>query len=159
MDRTATEEYVFGSILLLSNKIQVWGDNIISDLTLKQWFLLILISKMENKNPTLNEISEFTGTSRQNIKKMLGHLDEKKYLKIKKSKTDARALNVSLLKKTFDYFNDNEIKGMEAVNLLFSKITDEELSITCRTLEKLLLFLGNQLLAVSGEKLGKKRNQ
>jgi len=143
MDRTATEEYVFGSILLLSNKIQVWGDNIISDLTLKQWFLLILISKMENKNPTLNEISEFTGTSRQNVKKMLEHLDEKKYLKIKKSKTDARALNVSLLKKTYDYFDDNEIKGAEAVNSLFSEITNEELSITCKTLEKLLLFFGN----------------
>jgi DNA-binding MarR family transcriptional regulator len=143
MDRTAIEEYVFGSILLLSNKIQVWGDNIISDLTLKQWFLLILISKMENKNPTLNEISEFTGTSRQNVKKMLEHLDEKKYLKIKKSKTDARALNVSLLKKTYDYFDDNETKGAEAVNSLFSEITNEELNITCKTLEKLLLFFGN----------------
>jgi DNA-binding MarR family transcriptional regulator len=142
MDRTAAEEYVFGSILLLSNKIQVWGDNIIPDLTLKQWFLLILISKMENKNPTLNEITEFTGTSRQNVKKMLEHLDGKKYLKIKKSKTDARALNVSLLKKTYDYFADNEIKGAEAVNSLFSEITNEELSITCKTLEKLLLFFG-----------------
>ena len=142
MDRTAREEYVFGSILLLSNKIQIWGDNIIPDLTLKQWFLLILISKMENKNPTLNEISEFTGTSRQNVKKMLEHLDGKKYLKIKKSKTDARALNVSLLKKTYDYFDDNEIKGAQAVNSLFSEITNEELSATCKTLEKLLLFFG-----------------
>jgi hypothetical protein len=49
MDRTATEEYIFGSILLLSNKMQVWGDAILSDLTLKQWFLLILISNMKNK--------------------------------------------------------------------------------------------------------------
>ena len=142
MDRTATEEYVFGSILLLSNKIQVWGDNIISDLTLKQWFLLILISKMENKNPTLNEISEFTGTSRQNVKKMLEHLDGKKYLKIKKSKTDARALNVSLLKKTYNYFADNEKKGAEAAASLFSEITDKELSVTCKALEKLLVFFG-----------------
>jgi DNA-binding MarR family transcriptional regulator len=95
MDRTAREEYIFGSILFLSNKIQAWGDNILSGLTLKQWFLLMLISKMENKNPTINEITEFTGTSRQNIKKMIEHLDRKKYHKIKKSKTDARALNVS----------------------------------------------------------------
>jgi DNA-binding MarR family transcriptional regulator len=146
MDRTAIEEYVFGSILLLSNKIQVWGDNIISDLTLKQWFLLALISKMENKNPTLNEISEFTGTSRQNVKKMLEHLDEKKYLKMKKSKVDARALNVSLLKKTYDYFNDNEENGAKAINSLFSEITDEDLNITYKTLEKLLTFLGNPLL-------------
>ena len=142
MDRTAREEYIFGSILLLSNKIQVWGDNILSDLTLKQWFLLLLISKMENKNPTINEISDFSGTSRQNIKKMLEHLDRKKYLKIKKSKTDARALNVSLSKKTHDYFADNEKKGAEALISLFSEITEEELNVTCKTLEKLLVFFG-----------------
>jgi len=143
MDRTAAEEYIFGSVLLLSNKMQVWGDSIISGLTLKQWFLLMLISKMEKKNPTLNEITEFTGTSRQNIKKMLEHLDGKKYLKIKKSKTDARALNVSLSKKTYDYFADNEKKGAEAVASLFSEITNEELSVTCKTLAKLLVFFGN----------------
>jgi len=142
MDRTAREEYIFGSILLLSNKIQAWGDSILSSLTLKQWFLLLLISKMENKNPTINEITEFTGTSRQNIKKMLEHLDEKKYLKIKKSKTDARALNVSLSKKTYDYFVDNEKKGAEALISLFSEITEEELNVTCKTLEKLLVFFG-----------------
>jgi DNA-binding MarR family transcriptional regulator len=142
MDRTAREEYIFGSILLLSNKIQVWGDNILSDLTLKQWFLLLLISKMENKNPTINEITEFTGTSRQNIKKMLEHLGRKKYLKIKKSKTDARALNVSLSKKTYDYFVDNEEKGAQALISLFSETTEEELNVTCKTLEKLLVFFG-----------------
>jgi len=143
MDRTASEEYVFGSILLLSNKIQVWGDNILTDLTLKQWFLLMLISKMENNNLTLNKISEFSGTSRQNVKKLLEHLDKKKYLKIKRSRKDARALNVSLLKKTYYYFKNNEIKGAESVNSLFFNITNKELSITCKTLEKLLLFFGN----------------
>jgi DNA-binding MarR family transcriptional regulator len=99
-----------------------------------------------NKNPTINEITDFTGTSRQNVKKMLEHLDEKKYLKIQKSKTDARALNVSLLQKTYNYFNDNETKGAEAVNALFSEVTDEELRITSQTLEKLLLFFGTQPL-------------
>jgi len=142
MGRIAAEEYIFGSILLLSNKMQVWGDSIIPDLTLKQWFLLMMISKMENKNPTINEISEFTGTSRQNTKKMLEHLHGKKYLKIKKSKTDARALNVSISKKTYDYFVDNEKKGAEAIALLFFAITEKELNVTCKTLEKLLVFFG-----------------
>jgi DNA-binding MarR family transcriptional regulator len=71
---------------------------------------------------------------------MLVHPGEKKYLEMKKSKTDARALNVSLLKETYDYFNDNETKGAQAVNSLFSKITDEELSITSKTLENFFYF-------------------
>jgi DNA-binding MarR family transcriptional regulator len=146
MDRAAREEFIFGSILILSNKIQIWGDTILTDLTLKQWFLLVLISKMKAKNPTLNEISEISGTSRQNVKKMLEHLVENKYLKIHKSKSDARALSVSLLKKTYDYFEGMEKKGAEAINSLFAETTDEELRVTCGTLEKLLLFFGVQPL-------------
>jgi len=143
MDRTAMEEYIFGSILLLANKMQIWGDTIIPDLTLKQWFLLLLISKMGTKTPTINEIAEFSGTSRQNVRKMLEQLDKKKYVKIKESRTDARALGVSLLKKTYEYFAENEKNCAEAVNVLFSEITGEELSITIKTLNKLLVFFGN----------------
>ena len=146
MDRTTIEEYIFGSILLLSNKMQIWGDKILSDLTLKQWFLLVLISKMENKNPTIKEIAEFSGTTRQNVKKMLEQLHKKKYIKIQGSKTDSRALNVSLLKKTFDYFKENEKKGAEAANQMFSEITDEEMSVTKQTFDKLHIFFGNQIL-------------
>ena len=146
MERTTIEEYVFGSILLLSNKMQIWGDKILSDLTLKQWFLLVLISKMENKNPTIKEISEFSGTTRQNVKKMLEQLHNKKYIKIQSSKTDSRALNVSLLKKTFDYFKENERKGTEAANQMFSEVTDEEMSVTRQTFDKLHLFFGNLIL-------------
>ena len=73
---------------------------------------------------------------------MLEHLDRKKYLKIKKSKTDARALNVSLSKKTYDYFVDNEKKGAQALISLFSETTEEELNVTGKTLEKLLVFFG-----------------
>jgi len=154
MNRTEIEEYVFGSILLLANKMQIWGDKILEDLTLKQWFLLMLISKMKKINPTINEVSEFTGTSRQNVKKMLEQLEENNYLKINKSKTDARALNVSLLRKTYDYFAENEKKCTIAVNNLFSDITDDELSFTTKTFDKLHVFFGSS----ATEELNKKEN-
>lgn len=146
MNRTEKEEYVFGSTLLLANKLQIWGDNVLDDLTMKQWFLLMLISKMGIQNPTIKEIANFTGTSRQNVKKMLEHLEKKEYVSIDKSETDARALNVTLSTKTFEYFIKNEKKGAEAVQGLFTEITDNELSITSRTLEKLLIFFGNSPL-------------
>jgi DNA replication protein DnaD len=63
MNQTEKEQYVFGSILLLSNKLQSLGDKILTDLTLKQWFLLMMISKMGLKDPSVKEISDFTGTS------------------------------------------------------------------------------------------------
>ena len=146
MDRTTIEQYIFGSILLISNKMQVWGDKTIPDLTLKQWFLLILIAKMETPDPTINEIALFSGTTRQNVKKMLEQLEEKKYVRIKKSKSDARALNVTLSRKTFDYFKETENIAEKTVNHIFSEMTDEEISVTKRTFDKLHIFFGNPIL-------------
>jgi len=146
MDRTELEEYIFGSILLIANKIQIWGDNILQDLTLKQWYLLMLISKMNNKNPSINDISEFSGTSRQNVKKILEQLGKKNFVKIRRSKTDARTLNVSLTKKTYNYFTENEKKDADIVNNIFSKITDEELKFTKLTIDKLHFYFGNLTL-------------
>ena len=153
MDRTAAEEYIFGGILLLANKLQVLGDGLLDDLTMKQWFLLMLISKMKKENPTINEISEFSGTSRQNVKKMLDQLSIKKYVKITRSDTDARALNVSLSQKTYKYFAENDKKGVEALKVLFSNITNEELLVTIGTFDKLFAFFGNPTFNdIKGEK-------
>jgi len=138
VDRTNQEEYVFGAILHLANKLQMWGDGIIEDITIKQWFLLLLVSKMNIKNPTVKEIADFTGSTRQNTKKILEQLEKKEYVKIIGSKTDERALNVKLTEKTWKYFKANEKKAADSVNKLFTNITDKELIHTCKTLEKLL---------------------
>ena len=143
MNRTIYEEYIFGCILLLANKMQVWGDGIVEDITLKQWFLLMLISKMHATNPSVNEIADFSGTSRQNIKKMLGQLEKKGYVLMSKSETDARALCITLSDKTWTYFSKHEEKAADSVNKLFSSISDEELLVTSKTLEKLLVIFGN----------------
>ena len=138
MSRSIQEEYVFGSILLLANKLQIWGDSMLEDLTLKQWFLLMLISKMGVQNPTVKEIADFTGTSRQNTKKMLEQLEKKEYVTMNKSETDGRALNITLTHKTWNYFAANAKKAVDDVSKLFVNISDEELGITGKTLEKLL---------------------
>lgn len=143
MDRTTKEEFIFGSILLLANKLQIWGDGKLSDLTLKQWFLLLLISKMDTSNPTVTAISDFTGTSRQNVRKMLESLEKKEYVKMQKSDTDGRSLNVTLTEKTFQYFIDFEQKGAELVNELFSSVSIEDLDASCRTMQTLLDIIEN----------------
>ena len=143
MERPAAEAYIFGSIMLLANKLQIWGDGVIEGMTMKQFFLLILISKMEKRNPTITEAADFSGTSRQNVKNMLGPLQAKGFVKIGKSETDARALGVSLSEKTYEYFAANDKKSSDALNGLFSEISDDDLGATIRTLEKLLITLGH----------------
>ncbi len=72
MNRTEKEEFIIGSISLLSNKITLFGDSIFPDITFKQWFLLMMISKMELQDKNLNNIAEFVGTTRQKCQKNAG---------------------------------------------------------------------------------------
>jgi DNA-binding MarR family transcriptional regulator len=143
MDRVYKAEIIFGSILLLASKFQIWGDGVIKEPTLKQWFLLMLISKMDKATPSVKEISDFSGTSRQNVKQILEHLESKGYVSIEKSDKDARALTVTLTQQTYDFFEANAEKSAEAIRALFSEITDDELDVSVRLLGKLLTKLGH----------------
>ena len=142
MDRATIEADVFGAVLLLANKLQIWGDGIVPGMTMKQLFLLLLISKIGKQNPTLTEIAAFSGTSRQNVKKMLEQLETKGYAVLCKSETDGRAMCVSLTEKAAAYFAENEATSAKALNGLFSEITTDALTVTKQTLDKLLDFLG-----------------
>ena len=138
MDRTEKEEFIIGSISLLSNKIALFGDAIFPDITFKQWFLLMMISKMERQDKNLNSIAEIVGTTRQNVKKMLVHLQSKGYVSIEKSKNDARALNVELTEKTYQYFDENNEPTASEANKLFSPFSIREIDSFVYSLEKLL---------------------
>ena len=147
MNRTDKEECIIGYITLLSNKLTQFGDNILPDITFKQWFLLIMIAKMENREKSLNSISEFVGTSRQNVKKMLTPLEAKEYVKICKSEFDSRALNVELTEKSYRYFNENADNAAQVTNKLFECFSIDEIESLMSNLGKLInslsLYGGN----------------
>lgn len=138
MNRTENEEYIIGCVSLLSNKITQFGDSILPDITFKQWFLLIMISKMELQEKSINSIAEVVGTTRQNVKKMLVPLENKGYVRIEKSDSDARALKVELTEKTFQYFTENDASATRETNKLFSTFSTEEVDGLACTLKKLL---------------------
>ncbi|MCL2718769.1 MAG: MarR family transcriptional regulator [Lachnospiraceae bacterium] len=137
MNRDDKISYFFGSIFLLANKLQIWGDTIIPALTTKQFFLLIFILKMNIDKPTIKDIADFTGTSRQNVKKMLERLAALGYVSFSPSESDARALIVTLTEKTFTFFSESEQKGAEALTELFKDISDDELEPAIQIVNKL----------------------
>ncbi len=138
MDRIEKQEYIIGSISLLSNKLTQFGDSIFPDITFKQWFLLVMISKMEMKDKNINAIASFAGTTRQNVKKMLEPLKAKGYVSIEKSVQDTRSLKIELTQKAYKYFNDNTITATEEENRLFTPFSDDELTDLSSKLSKLL---------------------
>ena len=138
MNRIDKEEMIIGYITLLSNKLTQFGDNILPDITFKQWFLLIMISKMEIEEKSLNSIAEFVGTSRQNIKKMLIPLEKKEYVRVLKSELDARALKVELTEKSYKYFDVNEDITAQKTNELFGLFSIDEIDSLMAALGKLV---------------------
>lgn len=138
MNRIENEEYIIGCVSLLSNKITQFGDSILPDITFKQWFLLIMISKMELREKSVNSIAEVVGTTRQNVKKMLVPLENKGYVRIEKSNSDARALKVELTEKAYQYFTENDASAAHETEKLFSAFSTEEVDGLACTLKKLL---------------------
>ena len=72
-----TKEFLFGSIFLLSNKLQALGDGYLKEITLKQWLLLIMIQTINKEQPSVTEVAAFMGSTRQNVRKMLEALEKK----------------------------------------------------------------------------------
>ncbi|MGN0395109.1 MAG: MarR family winged helix-turn-helix transcriptional regulator [Coprococcus sp.] len=141
MNRTENEEYIIGAVSLIANKITQFGDTICPDITFRQWFLLMMISKMECQEKNMNAIAEFVGTTRQNVKKMLIPLEKKGYVSVEKSSSDARALRVELTEKTYQYFLENDEPSIGETNKLFSVFSDEEIDSLASALGKLLYSL------------------
>lgn len=138
MTQRENQQFIFGSIFLLANKLQLLGDKVTGEITLKQWFLLNIMHQMENQSPNYNDIAEAVGTSRQNISKMISMLENKGMVKLRPSKIDRRAICVILTQKCHDYFLSKENAGNQLLDKLFSVISSEDI-------EQTALILGNML--------------
>lgn len=132
------QQFIFGCIFLLSNKLQLLGDKVTVELTLKQWFLLNMILNMENKTPNFMEIANVVGTSRQNVSKMISILAKKGMVCLQPSKTDQRATYVTLTEKCIDYFASKENVGNKLLDDLFNGISSTETEQVAKVLGRIL---------------------
>lgn len=128
MQRSNNEQYVIGAISNLSNRFARFADSTRADITFKQWYLLMMISRMEEEPRNVRDIAEFAGTSRQNVKKMLASLEAKGYVTCSKSESDGRALDVELTHKAYKYFEREGADAEARIEELFEPLTDAELA-------------------------------
>ncbi|MEN6463116.1 MAG: MarR family transcriptional regulator [Syntrophomonas sp.] len=119
MDELEQKAYIFGSIFALANKLQVLGDAFDQNITIKQWLFIVSVSKFDEP-PTLSEVANFIGYSRQNAKRIAVALNERGYITIIKDQDDARALRISLTQKCTDYFAQRSQKELEFLDNLFN---------------------------------------
>lgn len=125
MDDIKEKTHIFGSVFMLANRLQVLGDRFDRNLTIKQWLLLAGIYKSESDFPTLSDVANFIGNSRQNVKKMSLILEREGFLKLQKDPADARILRISLTSKCEDYFKNRENRELEFFEKLFKGMDSE----------------------------------
>ena len=138
--RKQQEQFVFGSIFLLANQLQVVGDTITKELTLKQWLLLTVVNTINKSEQSVTEIANVIGNTRQNVKQMLEQLEHKGFIIIQKSQTDKRALSISLTEKCRTYLVRIEKVGNRFLDKLFEDVNESQLAETVNMIQ---IFFSN----------------
>ncbi|GGG11393.1 MarR family winged helix-turn-helix transcriptional regulator [Paenibacillus aceti] len=119
------QAFIFGGILTLANRLQVLGDKLDDHITLKQWLFIAVISKLEQPAPTITEVAEAIGNSRQSVKKMAALLERQGFVSLVQDEQDARAVRIHLTPKCTAYFRDRSGKEHEFMVSLFDGFDGE----------------------------------
>lgn len=127
MTEIEKKAYIFGGILTLANRLQVLGDKLDENVTLKQWLLIAVISKFGRPSPTISEVAEMIGNSRQNVKKMALILERQGFVSLMKDDDDARIFRIHLTPKCMTYFQSRSEKEVQFMDALFDAF-DENLT-------------------------------
>lgn len=147
MNPLEEKAYIFGSIFALSNKLQLLGDKLDPQLTVKQWLLLAGITKCKTLTPTITEVAALIGSSRQNVKKMALILEKQGFVLLNKDASDARMLRVSLSPSCMAHLKEREKMELDFIEKLFNGFGIQELSAfsgLIKRLEKNVHIMGQQ---------------
>ncbi len=124
MDELERKAYIFASIFALSNKLQVLGDAFDKNITIKQWLFMVGVSKF-SEPPTVSEVANFVGYSRQNAKRIASSLAGRGCVTITQDKNDARALRIALTPKCKAYFARRSSRELEFLDNIFTGFDTE----------------------------------
>lgn len=140
MNSQDKQKYIFASLFLLANKLQVKGDAYLADdeMTTKQWFLILIISQFKDNPPMLSDVANLMGSTRQNVKQLALKLEEKGFLVIEKDQNDSRILRLKLTEKNKQYWDKRYEKDSTFIENLFKNFTKDEINVMCNAIEKLL---------------------
>lgn len=133
------QRFIFGSLFLLSNKLQVLMDRELAqyDITTKQWLLTAVMEEFFETPPTLSEVAEVMGSTHQNVKQIALKLQKKNFLEMKKDEEDRRTTRLSLTEKSYSFWEKRQEEAERFLTQLFSDLGEEETIIMCQGLNKL----------------------
>ncbi len=139
---------IFGMVFLLAQRWQILGDQELAGIgiTTKQWLLLVTLHVFFKEPPTLSQLADAMGSSRQNVKQLAANLQKSGYLEILQDKTDKRILRFRMTQKNKEVWEARADQDEAYINSLFTGVSHEDIVVTTRTIKR--------LVEISTEKLG-----
>ncbi|MGL4346007.1 MAG: MarR family transcriptional regulator [Cellulosilyticaceae bacterium] len=138
-ENLSPQQFVFGALFIIANKLQVNGDRWDEHITMKQWLLVVMITQFREGAPKLSEVADFMGVSRQNIKQLALKLQKKGFITLQKDEKDSRALRIHLTAYCEAYFKGREVAEQMYLGQLYEGFTEEDMSGLYRGICRLLL--------------------
>lgn len=133
----ADKAYVFGTIFTLSNKLQIAGDRLDPQLSVKQWLFLAGVLRCESDMPTLSEVAARIGSSRQNVKKTALILERQGFVSIRKDEADARMMRIHLTEACRVHLMQREDMEKRFIEELFEGVGEQDILALRAALQKL----------------------
>ena len=130
------KKFIFGSLFVLANRLQMAGDQFDPQVTMKQWFLVAMASQFREP-PTLSALAELMGCTRQNVKKLAVLLEKKGFLELRRDGRDARALRVVMTPHCYTYFKGREAAEDELLETLYAGMSQEEIAALHQGMKRL----------------------
>lgn len=142
--RREIEKEIIVRIFQTANVLQTFLDNDLEaiDLTTKQFYLMLMMSTFEY-NPTISEVSQVLGSSRQNCMQLALKLEKNGYIKVEKDKLDARSKRLYFTEKANEFWNERDKTEDSTINKLFAYINSPDLSTTNHILNRIFEAVNN----------------
>ena len=139
-------QQAFSSLFLVSNKLQIAGDQCCEPLTSRQYMTMLAVLHLPKDETTLINIAKKLGTTKQNVTQLIKSLEKKGFVSIIPSKKDKRAVNVGLTEQGMDaVIKCGKDSGINFMADIFKDFTKEEIETLWKLLIKLYRFDGIEM--------------
>lgn len=139
---------IFSSIFVLQNRMQTAGEKLQTQISMKQWLLLVMTACCPEPR-TLTNVGNFIGCSRQNIKKLALALEKKGFVRLLSGGNNS--VCIELTDKVDQYAEEMGERHLQSLKLLFLDFTEEEIEQLFRLYAK--LFAGMERIEKYAEEL------
>ena len=130
------EYFLLGLMSAFENRFQTIADNVMKEISWKQFFAIICIS-MCKEAPTINELSEILGSSHQNVKQILLKLESKGFIKFQEDKDDKRKQRIVVTKKCLKFCEKNNETSSQIMQKMFEGISEKDIQTTIKTIVRM----------------------